>query len=539
MPSSKISLEDSILNRELSLETIFNAFTDGVYDYNIKNKLTSVSDNFYRILGYEPGEFEITDERWDALIHPDDLKFASSLFYDHLEGKIPRYVAEYRMIRKDGNYQWISCTGQLVGKDKEGKPLRVIGAIKSIHSKKQLEFGMKTLIHTASTLRGMDFFKYMARSMADLFQVNHVIICTTNDQKPSKLEPLVMWVHGSFKKYVQLEITGTPSEQVYEKKERVFIYGDLVKEFPEDAYIQEHQIFGYYGVPLYGPSNEIVGHMCLMTEKEGVVRQWMEAMIELFAQSIGSEVERIKNEEELHKLNKLLDRQVKERTIQLEKAVEDLDSFFYKASHDLRAPITTLEGIYNLLESEIDSEEKQRLFKLLGSQIISIKKLNRSIIEVGNIRNHLFEPKQISLELLLKELIQGLTLPKGFHIEKAIDYSLEVYTDEYLLSTLLIEFISNSINHRDIEKSKCFVRIEIVQSNGTIDLAIIDNGTGISDRFERDYFKLFLRASTTSSGFGLGLYKAKLAADKAGIELSITSQEQKGTEIRLTIPIKA
>ncbi|WP_420318547.1 PAS domain-containing protein [Ekhidna sp.] len=533
MPTTEISLEESILTGELSLDKIFNAFTDGVYDYNIKNKLTFVSDNFYRLLGYEPGEFELTDERWDNLIHPEDLEQSNSLFFDHLDGKTSRYVAEYRMLRKDGSYQWISCTGQLIGKDRDGKPSRVVGAIKSIQSKKQLELGMKMLIHASSTLTGRDFFTYMTRNIAKLFQVKYALIVITDDKNPIEVEALVMWNVDQIKDSFNYKIKDSPSELIYSQQENVFTWDDLESKFPKDEFIKKNKIVGYYGMPIRNPSNELIGHICIMHDSKVIVRHWMESMIELFAQSIGSEVERINNEEKLYELNKLLDLQVKERTVQLEKAVEDLDSFFYKASHDLRAPITTLEGIYNLLESEIDSDEKARLFKLLGMQITSIKKLNRSIIEVGNIRNHEYSSQSVQLDSLLREILQSLSQPQSISIEKVVDHSLEISTDKFLLTTILMEFISNSIKHRDPEKSLATIRIETLWDEDQLELEIKDNGKGISSRIEQDYFKLFLRASTTSSGFGLGLYKAKLAADKANITIEINSKEGVGTLVKL------
>lgn len=535
MAITKISLEESILAGELSLEKIFSAFTDGVYDYSIKDKITFLSDNFFRLLGYEPGEFEVTDERWDSLIHPEDLAHSSQLFYNHIDGKIPRYIAEYRMLRKDGSYQWISCTGQLIGKDQNGNPSRVVGAIKSIHSKKQLELGMKTLIHTSNKLKGNKFFQYMVKNIASLFQVNYVLITISSIKKPKELRPLAMWDRGHFNRSFVYRVSGTPTELVYSKKEKVFVFGDLEKEFPNDVFIQANGIVGYYGLPIRNTSNEVIGHLCVMNEKDVVVRPWMESMIELFAQSIGSEVERIKSEEKLHELNKLLDQQVIERTIQLEKAVEDLDSFFYKASHDLRAPITTLEGIYNLIETEIDSEEKAKLFRMLGFQISNIKKLNRSIIEVGNIRNYIMNPMCIQLRTLIEEVIANQDTPTDFDVQFNMQDDHEVTSDEFLLKNLLKELISNSIKHRDSKKPKSYVQIEVTKTRDFVKISITDNGKGIPDRYERDYFQLFLRASTSSSGYGLGLYKGKLAADKAGIALSITSKEGHGTTATLKI----
>lgn len=535
MPATKISLEETILNGELSLEKIFNAFTEGVYDYNIKSKLTFVSENFYRNLGYEPDEFEITDERWDALIHPDDLERASRLFYDHLEGKIPRYYAEYRMLRKDGTYQWVSCTGKLIENDSDGQPSRVVGALRSIDVRKHLEMGGKALLHASSKLRGIEFFKHTAHTLSQLFQANYIAITAINESNPKKLKPIVVWEKDRYNESFEYVIKGTPCEVIYTDKKSLFVDTDLIERFPDDEFLKAHEIKSYYGVPFWDLSGELTGHLAIMSERKIEIHQWMEYMAGLFAKSIGSEFERIRNEEQLSELNRLLDAQVKERTVQLENAVEDLDSFFYKASHDLRAPITTLEGIYNLLSTEIDSDEKAKLFNLLGAQINGIKKLNKSIIEVGNIRNHKFESKKLMLGPLMAQAIDKLYIPVGFNLEKLIDDSIEVESDEVLLFTLIKEFVSNGIKHRDEEKGDCFVKIETVRSSNSVDIIIQDNGTGIANRFEDDYFKLFLRASPTSSGFGLGLYKAKLAADKTSIDLTIKSKEGEGTKVILAI----
>ncbi|MEO1051768.1 MAG: PAS domain-containing sensor histidine kinase [Bacteroidota bacterium] len=505
-----------------------DALADGIYEYDFRTKETFVSPNFYRILGYEPNAFVVTDEKWDSMVHPKDLDEANQLFYDHINNLTPRYKAEYRMQCKDGTYRWMSCTGKIIEYE-DGEAVRMIGALSSIHDRKQLELGMHDVLKASNTLRGIDFFRYLAESLADLLNIDYVVVSTLEQGVQNDfLKALVMWEKDHFQKAFTYDILGTPCELIYEQKDIVFIGEDLQARFPDYTYLKENNIQCYYGIPFKDIGGNLIGHLFVMHQKPLAIDSWMQPIVELYAQTVGAEVERLRNENKLNELNESLEEAVVQRTQQLEDAIEELDAFFYKASHDLRAPITTIEGIYNLLQNELKASEREELMNMLGGQIGTIQSLNQSINEVGTIRKHDPDFKSFDLARLISGLIKKLNLPQWCLCHFNIAEDTMINSDRYLLEVILTSFISNCIKYQDRSKEGNCITISY-ETAPTPHLNIEDNGIGIPETLQHNHFKMFFRANVELSGYGLGLYKAKLAADKLDIKLALKSQEGKGS----------
>jgi len=110
---------------------------DAVWDVNLVTDESFFSSIFNEMLGYEAAE-KIAD-KWEFLVHPEDLVRAWNLFVDHLEGKSAFYECEYRLRNKKGEYIWVLDRGKVAEFDAEGNPTRVIGTYSNIDYRKKLE----------------------------------------------------------------------------------------------------------------------------------------------------------------------------------------------------------------------------------------------------------------------------------------------------------------------------------------------------------------------------------------------------------------
>jgi PAS domain S-box-containing protein len=97
---------------------------------------TFVSENIKRVLGYEPDQYLKDPDFWRSRVHPDDLaeveKAQAKLF------ETDRHVAEYRFLKADGFYCWVSDEQHLV-RDQNGNPLEVIGSWSEVTARKTAE----------------------------------------------------------------------------------------------------------------------------------------------------------------------------------------------------------------------------------------------------------------------------------------------------------------------------------------------------------------------------------------------------------------
>ena len=109
------------------LELAMRAARVGLWDWDVPTGEIYFSDTFYTMLGYEPGDFAMCPEKWQSLVHPDDLGSAESHINAHLNGEEPLYIHEHRLQCKNGAWLWIRDIGELVERNEDGSPKRMIG----------------------------------------------------------------------------------------------------------------------------------------------------------------------------------------------------------------------------------------------------------------------------------------------------------------------------------------------------------------------------------------------------------------------------
>ena len=228
------------------------------------------------------------------------------------------------------------------------------------------------------------------------------------------------------------------------------------------------------------------------------------------------------------------------KNIQLAKTNEELDRFVYSASHDMRAPLSSLLGLINLSE-KTDAIEDFRIYH--GMMKERIKVMEGFIKEVTdysrNTRLDLVLTKH-ALRTIVNEVVDNLAYSytnKKLKVEIDIDPSLSITTDVSRLKVVLNNLISNSYKYQRLVEDYPFIKIAgQLSSNNTFVVSVSDNGTGISAAHHHRIFDMFYRASENSEGSGLGLYIVKETLQKLGGDIQVESTEGKGSIFSFSLP---
>lgn len=226
---------------------------------------------------------------------------------------------------------------------------------------------------------------------------------------------------------------------------------------------------------------------------------------------------------------------------ELIKINEELDSFVYSVSHDLRAPLLSLLGLLNI--SRMDERPRDPIYdQYFDMMEKSITKLDGTLKEILDYsRNARTEVKAVEVDLLhlLKKAIQKLEHMEGFkEIEISIDtrrMHLPFFCDVYRVSVIFENLLSNAIKYRNPLK-KCVLQIQLDITQKEAVVSFTDNGIGIDEKILSNVFKMFYRGTEQSDGAGLGLYLVKETAHKIGGSITATSQLGFGSTFEFTIP---
>jgi PAS domain S-box-containing protein len=115
----------------------------GTYDAHLPSGRVSVNDRYLALLGYAPGELEMSVAEWMDRIHPDDLP-RIQVHHTRIVGSELRQVdIEYRLHHRDGSWVWLHDRGRIFSFDAQGQPIRIAGTQLDITTRKQAELAMQ------------------------------------------------------------------------------------------------------------------------------------------------------------------------------------------------------------------------------------------------------------------------------------------------------------------------------------------------------------------------------------------------------------
>jgi PAS domain S-box-containing protein len=219
----------------------------------------------------------------------------------------------------------------------------------------------------------------------------------------------------------------------------------------------------------------------------------------------------------------------------------ELEQLLYRASHDLKGPLGSIEGLINLMAIELKGEVGTQYLQMIRETLTKLNELISDLGKVSFIKKGIISVKAVNSELVIGKIIKAFSFyPRFDEIKITIDNqcSNDFYTDKSLLNTILQNLIENSIKYaQHIEYgTHPYLKITCQDTLGGITIDIEDNGIGIPEEVQHKIFDMFYRANTSSKGSGLGLYIVQNAVKKLGGSININSQEGKGTAFELKLP---
>jgi len=233
---------------------------------------------------------------------------------------------------------------------------------------------------------------------------------------------------------------------------------------------------------------------------------------------------------------------LREKELLLEKVAGELDRFVYRASHDLRSPISTMKGLMSLVRMDSEIFAQEHFLSLLDESLERLDAFISKLVEFSRNSNEsiMIEPVEISniIKSILDDQQKHANWPR-VNLECSLPESFTVYSDFNKLYTVLSHVIKNSLDYCDLNKYSFLLSIKGHIQRDMVTIEIIDNGIGIDKKFMPMVFQMFFRASVLSKGSGLGLFLAREAINRLGGNITITSEMNVGTLVAIQFPAKA
>jgi diguanylate cyclase (GGDEF)-like protein/PAS domain S-box-containing protein len=129
----------ALREREQRLSRVLEGSDQGYWDWNVQTNDLVVSSRWETMLGYGPGEMELSRGQWKQVVHPDDLASTMNQVGRHLQGQTPMFAIELRCRTNTGDWCWVLSRGKVVARDAQAQPLMVSGTHTDISERKKFE----------------------------------------------------------------------------------------------------------------------------------------------------------------------------------------------------------------------------------------------------------------------------------------------------------------------------------------------------------------------------------------------------------------
>jgi PAS domain S-box-containing protein len=218
---------------------------------------------------------------------------------------------------------------------------------------------------------------------------------------------------------------------------------------------------------------------------------------------------------------------------------KELDTFLYKAAHDLKSPVTSIQGLLNIANMEVKDPAALKYFDLIKQCAYKLDNILITLKDTveGDMRSSRAENINLTelLEEVLEEMQNNVYYSSSLKIRKNIRQQYVVNNKSKTIHYAIYQVLENAFKFR-ANKSNSIIDIKISQSKNTTSIAITDNGMGIQKKYMDKIFDMFYKANSSFDGAGLGLYSAQSVMARIGGLIEVTSKHREGSAFTITFP---
>ncbi|SHF29178.1 PAS domain S-box-containing protein [Flavobacterium fontis] len=479
-------------------EIVSKATSDTIWDWDVKTNSFIWNKGIQGVFGYKKDQVGANLQWWFDKIHPEDSLKMSVKLYSYIAQRSDKWQDEYRFMDANGQYRYVYDRGFLV-KDEEGNVVRMIGAMQDVTRQKEEEQRLR-LLETV------------------IIQNRDTVLITAVGASENA-EDQIVYVNPAFEKmtgYDQAEVLHQSATFFFKRiqnKRDVKKIADALKKkeaFTLETLTKRKDNTNYW----------VNLSLIPITNHENQHTHWISIQ-----RDITEEKEQEKEREQLIK--------------ELTQNNSDLKQFSYITSHNLRAPLSNLTGLLNLLEDiEIEDYELKEILQGFSKSTQQLNDTVNDLVNIIIIKDSLAIDKE---PIVIRDVFENIFNQLSFLISNLnpiikldVDKVNTLFLNRSYFESILLNLTTNALRYSDPSRQ---LKILVAAKNlGTeTQITFKDNGLGIDLKRHRDkVFGLYQRFHDNPDSKGLGLYLVKSQVESMGGSITIDSEVGVGTTFTIT-----
>lgn len=538
----RIQLEQALRQSEARFAAAARVAKLGHWEWSLAEGGLHWSEEIYRIVGL-PQETRMSYERFLGLVVPAEREQVDQAIQHALKHE-QSYSKECQLRRSDGATRYVQTQAQ-IERDRNGTPVRMFGTTQDITEHKEAQLALARINRTHAVLSETNKTVVRERDQAALFRrVCQIIVevgglqlawvgavdAETNNVLPIAFDgPASAYVYGLRIRMNDPQQAQGPITRAV-RSGRLQTHQDISSAVEMEAWRERAASFSLRSITVapLRQHGEVVAVLAVYSDEVNYFSSDIAALLEAQAADLSfalhtfaEESRRRRAEAKLVRLNAELEARVIERTQALKAANEELEAFSYSVSHDLRAPLRSIEGFSRQLLDQHATQLDETGLDYLGRIVRASSRMEQLIadlLRLSQIGRQALRPRQLDLSALAQLVIDELKQAepeRQIYVE--IEPELSVRADPQLLRIVLENLLGNAWKFT-ADKDIGQIELGSIQNKEQQILFIRDNGAGFDDRFVHRLFAPFqrLHSDREFQGTGIGLATVQRIINKHG-----------------------
>ena len=572
--------EDALRAAEQRWRFALEGSGDGVWDWVVSTGEVHFSDQWKRMLGFEPDELPDRLSEWSDRVHPDDMPEVQKALDVHFRGETEHYQAEHRVLCKDGSFKWILDRGMVVSRSPDGKPLRMIGthtdltqrieAEKALRSQADAVAAANEMLSVIGRVQGnflvrenaAECFEQMLETLLAYTQSEYGFMGEVRHDEAG--QPFVLirsitniaWSEETRRLYAEQAGKGMEFHNLNNLIGQVLATGNAV--IANDAATDPrrgglphgHPIVGcFLGIPVRH-GDRLVG-IVGVANRPGGYSEDLPAILHPFITTFGSVIEALGNDERRRQAEENLRRsrnELQAANAALERASRLKDEFLANMSHELRTPLTGImanaESLLDVRVGPLNEEQRDSATSIfdcgehltaLITDVLDLAKVGSGNLALNLATCDATDICEASLRMvrqpaLKRRLDSALSVP---------DEKVEFIADPRRFKQILVNLLSNSVKFTP-DGGKFGIDVRADRATHLLHFEVWDTGIGIPESQFEMLFEPFVQLDGSLTrhheGTGLGLALVQSMAKLHGGSVRVDSVVGEGSRFTVTIP---
>ena len=473
-------------------------------------RLVRVNPKFCEITGY-PAE-ELLGMTFLEITHPDDRTRDVERFGRMIRGE-DDYSVEKRYVRKDGRVTWVSVNATVV-RDEGGRPVRTAATIQDITERKRAEEDLRRL-RDAERARGEEALREAQERFRSAFDNAPIGVAIVD------LDGRFLQVNRSL-----CEILGYPEENLLATTFQEITHPDDVEASMEHVRRAMRDEVGSYSLEKrYLAAG---GHPV-----------WVSLSVSLVRDADGEPLYFVDQIEDITE-RKLAERELARRAEELAHANAELEQFSYSVSHDLRAPLRSIDGFSQILLEDyaerLDEEGRAYLGRVRAASQ-HMGHLMDDLLDLSRVSRRPLRTGRVDLSALALDIVEELKRSQpDREAEFIVERGLEAEGDARLLAVALENLLGNAWKFTS-KRPAAKIEFGSISEDETRVYYVRDDGAGFDAAYADRLFGAFQRLHNDDDfeGTGIGLATVQRVIHRHGGRLWAEGEVGKGATFYFTL----